>query len=113
MIIIIENKSNHLPGYIETIQKEGMKLVFSTDTRTYEVYNSFNKVAPMLPKQFVRCHKSYIVNLDKINNINFTTNTISFGNNDKCYIGPKYKNNFKEVFNNGIFPNNLDGANNA
>ncbi len=98
---------------IKYIQKDGMKLVFTTDTRTYEVYNSFNKLTPILPKQFVRCHKSYIVNLDKISNINFTTNTILFDNNESCYIGPKYKNNFKEVFNNGIFPNNMDSTNNT
>lgn len=112
--IRLDNNKTIIPeNSVKYIQKDGMKLVFATDTRTYEVYNSFNKVAPILPKQFVRCHKSYIVNLDKINNINFATNTISFGNNEKCYIGPKYKNNFKEVFNNGIFPNNLDGVNNA
>lgn len=112
--IRLDNNKTIIPeNSVKYIQKDGMKLVFATDTRTYEVYNSFNKVAPMLPKQFVRCHKSYIVNLDKINDINFTTNTISFNDNEKCYIGPKYKNNFKEVFNNGIFPNNMDGINHA
>ena len=90
-----------------------MKLIFTTDTRTYEVYSSFSKLEPTLPKQFVRCHKSYIVNLDKIHNINFSANVISFDENQKCYIGPKYKNNFKEVFYNGNFTNNLDSVDNA
>lgn len=108
--IRLDNNKTIIPeASVKYIQKDGMKLVFTTDTRTYEVYNSFNKVVPILPKQFVRCHKSYIVNLDKITNINFTTNTISFNNNQKCYIGPKYKNSFKEVFNNGFFPNNFGG----
>lgn len=112
--IRLDNNKTIIPeSSVKYIQKDGMKLVFTTDTRTYEVYNSFNKVAPILPKQFVRCHKSYIVNLDKINDINFTTNIISFDNNEICYIGPKYKNNFKEVFNNGTFTNNLDSNNNT
>ena len=112
--IRLDNNKTIIPeNAIKYIQKDGMKLVFTTDTRTYEVYNSFNKITPMLPKQFIRCHKSYIVNLDKINNIDFTTNIISFDDNEKCYIGPKYKHNFKEVFNNGSFPNNMDGINNA
>lgn len=110
----LDNNKTIIPeNAIKYIQKDGMKLVFTTDTRTYEVYNSFNKIESMLPKQFIRCHKSYIVNLDKINNIDFTTNIISFDDNEKCYIGPKYKNNFKEVFNNASFPNNMDGTNNA
>lgn len=112
--IRLDNNKTIIPeNSIKYIQKDGMKLVFTTDTRTYEVYNSFNKLQPMLPKQFVRCHKSYIVNLDKINNIDFTTNIISFDDNERCYIGPKYKNNFKEVFNHGIFSNNLDSINNT
>lgn len=108
---LFDDVSNNNPKYIRLnhnktiipensvnfIQKDGMKLVFTTDTRKYEVYNSFNKIEAILPKQFVRCHKSYIVNLDKIDNINISTNTISFDNNEKCYIGPKYKNNFMEV----------------
>lgn len=111
--IRLDNNKTIIPeNSVKYIQKDGMKLIFTTDTRTYEVYNSFNKVAPLLPKQFVRCHKSYIVNLDKINDIDFSTNIISFYDNEKCYIGPKYKNNFKEVFNNGIFTNNLDGIDN-
>lgn len=112
--IRLDNNKTIIPeNSVKYIQKDGMKLIFTTDTRTYEVYNSFNKLAPILPKQFVRCHKSYIVNLDKINDINFTTNIISFDNNEKCYIGPKYKDNFKEVFNNGIFPNNFNSTNNT
>lgn len=107
--IRLDNNKTIIPeNSVKFIQKDGMKLIFTTDTRTYEIYNSFNKVAPLLPKQFVRCHKSYIVNLDKINDIDFSTNIISFEDNEKCYIGPKYKNNFKEVFNNGTFTNNLD-----
>lgn len=112
--IRLNNSKTIIPeNSVQFIQKDGMKLVFSTDTRKYEVYNSFSKIEPMLPKQFVRCHKSYIVNLDKINNVDISANTISFTNNEKCYIGPKYKNNFMEVFNNGNFTNYLDGVNHA
>jgi len=112
--IRLDNNKTIIPeNSIKYIQKDGMKLVFTTDTRTYEVYNSFHKIEEQLPKQFVRCHKSYIVNLDKINNIDFSTNIISFTGNEKCYIGPKYKNNFKEVFTNGNFTNNMDSTNNT
>ncbi len=109
--IRLDNNKTIIPeNTVKYIQKEGMKLIFTTDTRDYEVYSSFNKVKPLLPKQFVRCHKSYIVNLDKINDIDFSTNTILFNDNKKCYIGPKYKNDFREVFNYGNFSNNLDST---
>ena len=92
-----------------------MKVIFRTDTRDYETYSSFKKILPQLPKQFVQCHKSYIVNIEKISNVEANNNIIYFTNkpNDRCYIGPKYKNQFMEVFNYGNFSNNLDSTNNA
>ena len=92
---------------IRFIKKEGMKVIFHTDTRDYETYSSFNKISDMLPYNFVRCHKSYIVNMAKITDINMTENSISFTKNDKCYIGPKYKNDFMEVLKNEYFTNNM------
>ena len=92
---------------IRFIKKEGMKVIFHTDTRDYETYSSFNKISGMLPYNFVRCHKSYIVNVSKISDINLSENEISFTKSDKCYIGPKYKNDFMEVLKNEYFTNNM------
>lgn len=98
---------------IRFIKKEGMKVIFHTDTRDYETYSSFNKISGMLPYNFVRCHKSYIVNLSKITDIDLVENEISFTKNDKCYIGPKYKNNFMEVLKNEYFTNNMVSIDNT
>ncbi len=92
---------------IRFIKKDGMKVIFHTDTRDYETYGSFNKISDMLPYNFVRCHKSYIVNILKVTDIDFSNNLILFTTNDKCYIGPKYKNKLMEVLNNEYFTNSL------
>ena len=92
---------------IRFIKKDGMKVIFHTDTRDYETYSSFSKISDMLPYNFVRCHKSYIVNMAKITNVDMVDNTISFTRNDKCFIGPKYKNDFMEVLKNEYFTNDL------
>ncbi len=106
--IRLDNNKTIIPeNSIRYIEKDGMKLVFNTDTRTYKVYNSLNKVKNILPKQFVRCHKSYIVNLDKIYNVDTLNNVIIFDNNEKCYIGPKYKNYFMEVLKNGNYADDM------
>ena len=54
---------------VQYIQKDGMKVIFHTDTRDYETYSSFKKILPQLPHQFVQCHKSYIVNTKKITDV--------------------------------------------
>ena len=97
---------------INYIKKDGMKLIFCTNSQDYETYNSFNKIQSILPDNFVRCHKSYIVNTDSIQNIDNYTNEIVFQNHSTCGIGPKYKNNLMEVFNYGNFSSHLDSTNN-
>lgn len=85
---------------IQFIEKNGMKLVVYTDCGKYETYSSFNAIIPSLPSNFVRCHKSFIANINNVKDIQ--TNTIKF-DNMQCYIGPKYKENFMEVLNNHGF----------
>lgn len=109
--LYIDNKIILNQDDINIIKKDGMKLVFCTDTHNYETYSSFNKLKSILPDNFIRCHKSYIVNTNNIANINSNKNQIIFHNNITCGIGPKYKNNLTEVFNNANITNNLDSIN--
>ena len=67
---------------VQYIKRDGMKLVFHTSTRDYDTYSSFNKFQEKLPPSYVRCHKSYIANVNT------------------CCIGPRYKKEFMEVFKN-------------
>lgn len=98
---------------VNYIRKDGMKLVFCTNTRTYETYSSFNKIQNCLPDNFVRCHKSYIVNVKNISDINSNKNTILFAPNESCSIGAKYKNEIMEVLKNGNSTNNLECIDNG
>lgn len=93
------------------IKRDGMKLVFKTKSNVYETYSSFNKVSDKLSNNFVRCHKSYVVNINNISHID--ANTLFFNDEAKCFIGPKYKNNFMEVINNEFIANDLESSNNA
>lgn len=81
------------------IKRDGMKLIFHTITRDYDAYSSFNKIQFNLPNNFVRCHKSYIANINKIKDVEPVTNTITFEDGFTCEIGPKYKKSFLEVLN--------------
>lgn len=96
----IDNKGTFVDlNDIQFIEKRGMKLIYHTFNRDYETYNSFAKMEDNLPENFVRCHKSYIANINNISNISSSSNTIVFKNNSVCYIGPKYKNCFLEMIN--------------
>lgn len=88
---------------INYIRRDGMQLVFATKEKKYTAYSSFNKIEELLPDNFVRCHKSFIVNVKNITNIEFDKNTITLGTAEYCLIGAKYKEKFMEVFNDGNF----------
>ena len=80
------------------IKRDGMKLVFHTKNRDYETYSSFNKIQDLLPSNFIRAHKSYIVNINNIANLDPVSNLIYFSDNSTCDIGPKFKKDLlKEV----------------
>lgn len=99
--IKINNKNTIInANSIYYIEKNNMKLIFRSDTQDYSTYSSFNKIQPTLPNNFIRCHKSYIVNINNIESINDTTIHFDKTNGLKCYIGQAYKKNFLEVFNN-------------
>ncbi|MFR2788571.1 MAG: LytR/AlgR family response regulator transcription factor [Clostridia bacterium] len=96
--IKIDNKNTLVDeSAIQYIYRDGMKLIFHTSSCNYETYSSFNKMADSLPETFIRCHKSYIVNINNIKSIDPVTLTVYFDNNNCCYIGPKFKNEFLEV----------------
>ena len=76
-----------------------MKLIYHTLHGNFNTYNSFAKIEHLLPQNFVRCHKSFIANINNIVNVSLSENSIIFKNGDTCYIGPKYKNYFMEMIN--------------
>lgn len=94
----IDNKGTFIDiNDIIFIEKNGMKLIYHTFHDNIETYSSFSKIENTLPKNFVRCHKSFIANINNIARISLSNNCITFKNDDVCYIGPKYKNYFMEV----------------
>lgn len=112
LIRLFEDLSENKPNFIKLsnhrefvnqnlvnyIQKDGMKAIYNTDAGNLKTYGSFSNLSNTLPNSFVRCHKSYIANINKISSINLIENTIFFPCS-KCFIGPKYKNHFVEVLN--------------
>lgn len=97
----IDNKNTLVDeSEVQYIKRDGMKLVFHTNFRDYDTYSSFNKFQDKLPENYIRCHKSYIANINQIKDVEPVSGTITFKNGDTCDIGPKYKSDLMEVLNN-------------
>lgn len=97
----IDNKNTIIDeAEIQYIKRDGMKLVFHTSSRDYDTYSSFNKFQEKLPETYVRCHKSYIANINQIKDVEPVSGVITFTDGHTCDIGPKYKRDFMEVLKN-------------
>ncbi len=94
----IDNKNTVVDeDEIQYIKRDGMKLVFHTNSRDYETYSSFAKFENRLPKSYVRCHKSYIANINQIKDVEPVSGIITFKDGHTCSVGPKFKKDFMEV----------------
>lgn len=95
--IKIDNKKTIIDeSKVLYIKRDGMKLIFHTKSRDYETYSSFNKIQEILPDNFFRIHKSFIVNINNIVNLDPVSNKVYFDNGSTCDIGPKYKKDLME-----------------
>ena len=88
------------------IPKDRGVTVNSTVIKT--IYSSFNKIQPKLPTNFVRCHKSYIVNVNNIKHIDNSIIHFDKTGEIKCYIGQVYRKKFLEVLKNESYTNTND-----
>ena len=96
--IKLDNKNTLVDASeVHFIKRDGMKLVFHTTCRDYEIYSSFNKFQDRLPDSYKRCHKSCIANVSQIVDVEPVSGTITFKDGSSCDIGPKYKSELMEV----------------
>ena len=62
------------------------KLRLHTKRRSLEFNGELKTLEGLLDSRFVRCHKSYIINKNKISEINKKDNTVTMSNNSICPV---------------------------
>ncbi|GAA0063888.1 LytR/AlgR family response regulator transcription factor [Clostridium sp. CTA-1] len=83
---------NIRPSDILFIETTGIphKIRIHEETRQIELYANLKDIQKKLPLNFYRCHKSYIVNKDKIQEIDKKHNKIIMENEEECYVSFRY-----------------------
>lgn len=57
------------PAEIECVESKLRKLLFHAADETFETYGTMANASETLPEAFVRCHKSFIVNIDAVRKV--------------------------------------------
>jgi len=93
--IKIGNKIYQIPkSEIVFMEKFSNKCIIHSTTKTVYCYQTLDTIYDELGSEdFIRCHKSFIVNKNYIEQLNLSDMVIIMKNGQKCFIGGKYKKN--------------------
>ena len=72
--------------YIEKLQEVSKCVIVTESGEKFETNLSIQELSEKLGRSFFQCHKSCIVNVEKIKRINYSENTITFLNNKTVYL---------------------------
>jgi DNA-binding LytR/AlgR family response regulator len=74
------------------LEQYGNKCIIHTTTKTVYCYQSLEAISERLANDaFIRCHKSYIVNRNYVEQTDLAGMSITLTNGQHCFIGGKYK----------------------
>lgn len=83
--------------YVESINQ---KLVVHTRNRDIEFFGYLKDIINDLNKNgesFCRCHRSYIININHVKEVNYRDSHIIMSNGEKCYMSRQQKGEIRDV----------------
>lgn len=63
----------------------------------YAIHDTIDHLAAIFPKEFIRCHRSYVVNCIYIERVRYAENMILLSENQMVPLSRSYKTKLKEV----------------
>lgn len=88
-------------GQIDYFEAKEKKIFIRTKSREYGFYDTLDTLQERLPKSFLRCHRSYIVNMKRVKALLSSQNLIQMEDDVLVPFSRSYKKALKEYWNNG------------
>lgn len=93
--ILVRNSGAQQKIYIKDIyyiESANKKVIIHTKAGILDVYGKMDELEQMAGSIFYRCHRCYLVNMEKI--VSYNANTIKVANGDKLILAQKKYNDF-------------------
>lgn len=93
--------------YVESVRQ---KLVIHTHNHQIEFFGYLKDIINDLNKGgefFYRCHRSYIININYVKEVNYRGSFIIMSNGDKCFMSRKQKAEMKEILDRMVRNNDI------
>lgn len=81
--------------YFEAANK---KIILYTLSQAFEFYMTIDDVLSKLDSNFIRVHKSYIINLNHVSVVDYKDMTVCFSDGSSAYISRTYKKALQEAY---------------
>lgn len=95
-----ENEKEHrrIPySQILYFEARNRRVYIRVQSKEYGIYGVLDSLEEVLPKQFKRCHRSFIINTSYINKVWYSKNSILLKNDEEIPLSRSYKSAIKEV----------------
>ena len=97
-VIDAKNGITKVPyGSISYFEATSKKIYVRLTKEEYGFYDTLDNLADRLPDNFVRCHRSFIVNKDKIRQFVLSENTLVLNNDLKIPVSRSYRNRIRDM----------------
>ena len=83
---------------ITLFEASNKKVYLRVGKEEYEFYGSIENITQMVPDYFVRCHRSFLINIRKVTKLSLTEGVIEMTMNTSVPLSRSYKKAVKEKF---------------
>lgn len=98
----LKSKEFALPyDSIILFESRSKKVIVRTEIQEFEYYDTMDNILKSVPEEFVRIHKSFIVNTSRIAAADFGAMSVTFDDGSEAYISRTYKNDLKDKLGKG------------
>lgn len=83
---------------IYMIEVQSKKITFRTQAQDYEFYDSLDSVMKEAPDYFVRIHRSYVINMNYVKDIDFHEKKVVFTDDQEVFFSRNYASNLRSIY---------------
>ena len=95
-----EKEKRRIPySQILYFEAKNRRVYIRVQSKEYGIYGALDTLEEELPKQFRRCHRSYIINTSYISKVWYSKNSILLKNDEEMPLSRSYKTIIKEAVN--------------
>lgn len=101
--MVVENREGRIAipySKIYYLEVRGKKIYIRLKEKEYSKYETMDNIMKQLPDDFVRCHRSFVVNKSYINKVRLSENTIYLEDDIMVPLSRSYKAEMKEFMKN-------------